>query len=206
MPNYAVGDIQGCFDELEEGLELINFNSKKDFLWITGDLINRGPDSLRVLKYILSIKEAVHIVLGNHDLHLLNCFFNKKKLRKEDTSSALDSTAPNDTVQHEAAYKAKVAALVRTANSDVALLDSIAHLDMAIGKKIPLLIYRTALKLGSSSIYGDSKEFYRACHTLLGRQPKTAELRALARLSYLLSQRNSRWGNHNNMAVAKEEE
>ena len=85
MPNYAVGDIQGCFDELEEGLELINFNSKKDFLWVTGDLINRGPDSLRVLKYIFSIKEAVHIVLGNHDLHLLNCFFNKKKLRKEDT-------------------------------------------------------------------------------------------------------------------------
>ena len=89
MPNYAVGDIQGCFDELEEGLELINFNNKKDFLWITGDLINRGPDSLRVLKYILSIKEAVHIVLGNHDLHLLNCFFNKKKLRKEDTFKSI---------------------------------------------------------------------------------------------------------------------
>ena len=120
-------------------------------------------------------------------------------------SSALDSTAPNDTVQHEAAYTAGVDALVRTANSDVALLDSIAHLDMAIGKKIPLLIYRTALKLGSSSTYKDSHEFFRACHTLLGRQPKTAELRALARLSYLLSQRNSRWGNHN-MAVAKEEE
>lgn len=129
----------------------------------------------------------------------------KDELRKEDMSSALDSTAPNDTVQHEAAYTAGVDALVRTANSDVALLDSIAHLDMAIGKKIPLLIYRTALKLGSSSTYKDSHEFFRACHTLLGRQPKTAELRALARLSYLLSQRNSRWGNHN-MAVAKEEE
>ena len=85
MANYAVGDIQGCFEEFKEGLELINFKSSKDFLWITGDLINRGPESLKVLEYVFKIRNSVHIVLGNHDLHYLNCFFNNKNLSNEDT-------------------------------------------------------------------------------------------------------------------------
>ncbi len=85
MANYAVGDIQGCFEEFKEGLELIKFNSSKDFLWITGDLINRGPDSLKVLEYVFKIKNSVYIVLGNHDLHYLNCFFNNKKQNVDDT-------------------------------------------------------------------------------------------------------------------------
>tara|TARA_B100000035_G_scaffold295481_1_gene286603 strand:- start:2103 stop:2915 length:813 start_codon:yes stop_codon:yes gene_type:complete len=89
MSNYAVGDIQGCFEEFYEGLEMINFNSSEDFLWLSGDLVNRGPDSLKLLKYIYSIKDSVHIVLGNHDLHFLNIFYNKKKPNKEDTLESL---------------------------------------------------------------------------------------------------------------------
>ena len=89
MSNYVVGDIQGCYREFTEGLKLIEFDASKDFLWITGDLINRGPDSLQVIKHILSIKSAVHIVLGNHDLHFLNCFYSKKRLRKTDTFESL---------------------------------------------------------------------------------------------------------------------
>ena len=89
MANYVVGDIQGCFEELKDGLELINFKSSKDFLWITGDLINRGPDSLKVLEHVMKIKSSVHIVLGNHDLHYLNCFFNNKKLGDNDTFQPL---------------------------------------------------------------------------------------------------------------------
>tara|TARA_B100000575_G_scaffold271396_1_gene252649 strand:+ start:3881 stop:4702 length:822 start_codon:yes stop_codon:yes gene_type:complete len=89
MANYAVGDIQGCFEEFKEGLELIKFQNSKDFLWITGDLINRGPDSLKVLQYVFKIKNSVHLVLGNHDLHYLNCFFNNKKLSDGDTFQSL---------------------------------------------------------------------------------------------------------------------
>ena len=55
MANYVVGDIQGCFEEFKNGLELIKFESSKDYLWITGDLINRGPDSLKVLEYVIKI-------------------------------------------------------------------------------------------------------------------------------------------------------
>ena len=89
MPNYAVGDIQGCFLEFKEGLELIKFDTSQDFLWITGDLINKGPDSLKVLKYVYANRKSMHLVLGNHDLHFLNCFFNKRPIRKEDTFDSL---------------------------------------------------------------------------------------------------------------------
>ena len=89
MANYVVGDIQGCFEEFKNGLELIKFESSKDYLWITGDLINRGPDSLKVLEYIFKIKNSVHMVLGNHDLHYLNCFFNDKKISDDDTFQSL---------------------------------------------------------------------------------------------------------------------
>ena len=89
MANYVVGDIQGCFEEFKNGLDLIKFKSSKDFLWITGDLVNRGPDSLKVLEHVMKIKNSVHIVLGNHDLHYLNCFFNKKKLNDDDTFQSL---------------------------------------------------------------------------------------------------------------------
>ena len=89
MSNYAVGDIQGCFEEFKEGLKLINFDKSKDFLWIAGDLINRGPDSLKVLNHIISIKDSVHIVLGNHDLHYLNCFYNNIEPNDHDTFESL---------------------------------------------------------------------------------------------------------------------
>ena len=89
MTDYAVGDIQGCFLELKKGLEEINFNPKKDFLWITGDLINRGPESLEVMNFVFENKNSIHLVLGNHDLHFLNLFFNQAKMKKEDTLKGL---------------------------------------------------------------------------------------------------------------------
>ncbi len=70
MPTYAVGDIQGCLQPLQKLLDHVSFGSG-DYLWIAGDLINRGPQSLQTLRFIYSIKDLVQIVLGNHDLHLL---------------------------------------------------------------------------------------------------------------------------------------
>ena len=70
MPTYAVGDIQGCLQPLKKLLDHVGFGSG-DYLWIAGDLINRGPQSLQTLRFIYSIKDLVQIVLGNHDLHLL---------------------------------------------------------------------------------------------------------------------------------------
>ena len=85
MSNYAIGDIQGCFSELIGLLDLINFDKKRDRLWLTGDLVNRGPESLKTLEFIYSIRDSCNIVLGNHDLHLLSIAEGLKTPNKEDT-------------------------------------------------------------------------------------------------------------------------
>jgi len=71
MAVYVIGDVQGCFDELQELIAYIAFNPKKDQLWFAGDLVNRGPKSLETLRWIKSLGSSAVTVLGNHDLHLL---------------------------------------------------------------------------------------------------------------------------------------
>ena len=89
MANYALGDIQGCFEEFKLALEKVNFDKKRDYLWLVGDLINRGPDSLKLLRFLYKIRKRTHIVLGNHDLHFLACFYKQRKFSKTDTLSKL---------------------------------------------------------------------------------------------------------------------
>ena len=71
MAIYAIGDIQGCYDELQQLLEIIDFDPAIDRLWLAGDIVNRGPKSLEAIRFVKSLGASAITVLGNHDLHLL---------------------------------------------------------------------------------------------------------------------------------------
>ena len=85
MAIYAIGDVQGCYDEFMELLDFIRFNPGADTLWLTGDIVNRGPKSLEVMRFVKGLGEQAVTVLGNHDLHLLAIATGHSKLRKDDT-------------------------------------------------------------------------------------------------------------------------
>ncbi|MBM4238041.1 MAG: symmetrical bis(5'-nucleosyl)-tetraphosphatase [Gammaproteobacteria bacterium] len=94
MARIAIGDLQGCLTELQQLLKDIRFSADRDQLWFVGDLVNRGPDSLGVLRFVRALGANARVVLGNHDLHLLAVAFgSRRKLREDDTLDDVLSAA-----------------------------------------------------------------------------------------------------------------
>ncbi len=95
MADYAIGDLQGCYTPLLRLLDKIDFNDRQDRLWFVGDLVNRGPDSLAVLRFIKALPIPARISLGNHDLHLLASLFGHKPWRGHDDTILQVMQAPD---------------------------------------------------------------------------------------------------------------
>ena len=89
MAVYAIGDVQGCFDELQDLLASIRYRRGRDRLWFVGDLVNRGPKSLEVLRFVAELGDDAAVVLGNHDLHLLAAGAGVRPPRPQDTFQAI---------------------------------------------------------------------------------------------------------------------
>ncbi|TRW95555.1 symmetrical bis(5'-nucleosyl)-tetraphosphatase [Candidatus Methylobacter oryzae] len=100
MSIYAIGDIQGCFDELLRLLDTVSFNAQSDQLWFAGDLVNRGPKSLETLRFVKSLGDSAVTVLGNHDLHLLAASCVPKIANKKDSLLPILEAPDRDELIH----------------------------------------------------------------------------------------------------------
>ncbi|HHJ81157.1 MAG TPA: symmetrical bis(5'-nucleosyl)-tetraphosphatase, partial [Candidatus Tenderia electrophaga] len=100
MATYAIGDIQGCFDELQQLLLQLKFDSRNDQLWFCGDLVNRGPKSLETLRFVKALGDSAVTVLGNHDLHLLAKAGGFGKQLKQDTLDEIINAPDCDELMH----------------------------------------------------------------------------------------------------------
>lgn len=96
MAVYAIGDIQGCYDDLRHALDDVGFEPGRDRLWCVGDLVNRGPNSLEVLRFFRDLGEQAVCVLGNHDLHLLALAAGNPKHQGESSLQAVMAAPDRD--------------------------------------------------------------------------------------------------------------
>jgi len=161
MATYAIGDIQGCYQQLEQLLNKIQFNSDTDKLWFTGDLINRGPDSLATLRLLYSLRDNVTTVLGNHDLHLLATAFHHKRPGKKDTLTEIleapDRLQLLDWLRHQPLIH-------HDSDLDVTILHAGIHPDWSIAKA-------QALSSEVLQILRDDTQYVRFYQHMYGDKP-----------------------------------
>ena len=96
MAIYAIGDVQGCYDPLRRLLDVIGFDPAADRLWFAGDLVNRGPDSLSVLRFVKALGPSAAAVLGNHDLHLVCRAEGISPAKRQDTLDGVLAASDRD--------------------------------------------------------------------------------------------------------------
>ena len=98
MTRYAIGDLQGCDEELRALLARLKFSADRDRLWFVGDLVNRGPGSLATLRIVRALGDNAVVVLGNHDLHLLAVACGVQRRRRSDTLDEVLAAPDRDTL------------------------------------------------------------------------------------------------------------
>ncbi|HVK98942.1 MAG TPA: symmetrical bis(5'-nucleosyl)-tetraphosphatase [Dongiaceae bacterium] len=98
MATWAIGDLQGCYEDFRCLLDKIHFNPDRDQLWLTGDLVNRGPASLETLRFCYDRRDNLLTVLGNHDLHMLAVLSGSVEFKRKDTFKDILKAKDRDTL------------------------------------------------------------------------------------------------------------
>ena len=100
MATYVIGDLQGCYDALQRLLQHIGYDQHNDTLWFCGDLVARGPQSLQCLQFVKSLGDKAVTVLGNHDLHLIACYYGISSVKAQDQLQPLLDSPQLDELIH----------------------------------------------------------------------------------------------------------
>lgn len=100
MSLYLIGDVQGCDEALQRLLATLDFSPSRDTLVLLGDLVNRGPDSLAVLRRLMALGDSAHCLLGNHDLHLLAVAHGVRRAHRNDTLAPILQAPDREALLH----------------------------------------------------------------------------------------------------------
>jgi bis(5'-nucleosyl)-tetraphosphatase (symmetrical) len=185
MARWAIGDIQGCCDELEELLQRIRFSTDRDQLWFVGDLVNRGPRSLHTLRLVRSLRENALCVLGNHDLHLLAVALVGAKVRKSDTLHEVLTAPDRDSLiewllhRHLAHYDSHTGDLLVHAGI---VPEWSATLTVELAREVEQALRRDAPKL-LSAMYGDEPDHWQP--SLSGMERLRFAINVLTRMRFV---------------------
>lgn len=176
MATYAIGDIQGCYDELGQLLDKIKFNSDCDKLWFTGDLVNRGPKSLETLRFVKSLSDNAVVVLGNHDLHLLAIAYTHGISGKKDTLDEILNASDREELLNWLEHKPLIHV---DEEINVSMVHAGIHPEWTIEKAQSLASEVEAILQGSQHI-----EFYR---NMYGNEPEiwSDDLQGWSRLRHI---------------------
>ena len=189
MATYAIGDLQGCFDELMDMLNEINFDPANDRIWFAGDLINRGPKSLECLEFVFQNNSHVKTVLGNHDLHLMAIV---EKVRKPHANDTFDEILASGQLQKYLDWYRKQPLLIH--DKDLGFLLTHAGLP-------PQWSVKQSIELANeTSDLLNSKQFYDFIQVIYGNNPDmwNEKLNGFDRYRYIINCfTRMRYCNHN---------
>ncbi len=163
MALYLIGDVQGCDDALERLLAAIGFSPSRDRLVLLGDLVNRGPDSLGVLRRVMRMGGAARCVLGNHDLHLLAIAHGVRPPHRKDTVDAVLS-APDRPALLDWLRAQPLALLDQIHGEDLLMVHAgvlpswTAQQTLALAQEVAQMMASDALELFLQQMYGDAPE------------------------------------------------
>ncbi len=187
MSEYLIGDIQGCDDALQRLLDKIGFSPSRDTLFLLGDLVNRGPDSLAVLRRLMALGPAARCLLGNHDLHLLALAHGIRKPHRGDTLSAI-LDAPDRAAMLEWLGAQRLALLENFHGHDVLMVHAgvlpswSAHKTVALAAEVEAVLRGPDLGHFLAHMYGN--EPARWSDVLAGMPRLRAIVNALTRMRF----------------------
>lgn len=202
MARYAIGDIQGCYTRLIKLLEVIKFNHDQDTLYLVGDLVNRGTESLQVLQWVYDHQNSVKTVLGNHDIYLLARYYNILEADDDETIGDILSYSDNE----------RLILYLRTCPI-IREIDDYLIVHAGIYPKLPL---QQLLEISNNiqemlqsnncipfikSIYGNKPDFWSDEHTLLNKMKFV--INASTRMRYLSNETFSLQYKYKGEIVAK---